>query len=89
MTTDFVAIDPDPCSVFKKSQASKLGGAPVGIPSYFFGNYQLVSVEPKYLLLHMMCAILRISFYFACCFNKNTYIWNLNKRESTISYLFT
>ena len=49
---------------FKKSQASKLGGAPVGTPPFFFNNYRLVSVEPKFLLLHMMCAILEMSFYF-------------------------
>src|SRR3989337_4042520 len=49
---------------FKKSQASKLGDAPVGIPPFFFNNYQLVSVEPKFLLLHMMSAILEMSFYF-------------------------
>ena len=49
---------------FKKSQASKLGDAPVGIPPFFFKNYRLVSVEPKFLLLHMSCAILRMSSYF-------------------------
>ena len=43
---------------FKKSEASKLGDAPVGIPSFFFNNYRLVSVEPKFLLLHLSCAIL-------------------------------
>ena len=42
---------------------SKLGDAPEGIPS-FFNNYRLVSVDPKFLLLHMMFAILRMSFYF-------------------------
>ena len=50
---------------FKKSQASKLGDAPVGILPFFFNNYRLVSVDPKFLLLHMMFAILRMSFYFA------------------------
>ena len=57
---------------FNKSQASKLGDAPVGIPPFFFNNYWLVSVEPKFLLLHMMCAILGMSFGFCfyCCFNK-------------------
>ena len=49
---------------FKKSQASKLGDAPVGISPFFFNNYRLVSVDPKFLLLHMMFAILRMSFYF-------------------------
>ena len=48
----------------KKSQASKLGDAPVGIPPFFFNNYRLVSVEPEFLLLHMSCAILGISFCF-------------------------
>ena len=56
----------------KKSQASKVGDSPVGIPPFFFNNYRLVSVEPKFLLLHMSCAILEMPFYFlfACCFNK-------------------
>ena len=48
----------------RKSQASKLGDAPVGIPPFFFSNHRLVSVEPKFLLLHMSCAILAMSFYF-------------------------
>ena len=41
-----------------------LGMPPVGIPPFFFNNYRLVSVEPKFLLLHMMSAILEMSFYF-------------------------
>ena len=49
----------------KKAQDLKLGDAPVGIPPFFFNDYRLVSVEPKFLLLHMMCAILRMSFCFA------------------------
>ena len=49
----------------KETQKSKLGDAPVGIPPFFFNNYRLVSVEPKFLLLHMSCAILALSFYFA------------------------
>ena len=53
-----------PSQYFKKSQASKLGDAPVGIPPFFINNYRLVLVEPKFLLLHMMCAILGMSFYF-------------------------
>ena len=53
-----------PNPYFKKSQASKLGDAPVGIPPFFFNNYRLVSVEPKFLLLHMIRAILGVSFYF-------------------------
>ena len=61
-----------PSQYSKKSQASKLGDAPVGIPPFFIKNYRLLSVEPKVLLLHMMCAILGMSFSFcfACCFNK-------------------
>ena len=53
-----------PSKYFKKSQASKLGDAPVGIPRFFFNNYRLVSVEPKFLLLHMSRAILAMPFYF-------------------------
>ena len=49
---------------FKNSQASKLGDAPVGIPPFFFNNYLLVPVEPKFLLLHMSRAILAMSFCF-------------------------
>ena len=48
----------------RNSQASKLGDAPIGIPPFFINNYRLVSVEPKFLLLHMSCAILAMSFYF-------------------------
>ena len=53
-----------PRSYSNKSQASKLGDVPVGIPPFFFNNYRLVSVEPKFLLLHMSCAILDMSFCF-------------------------
>ena len=49
---------------FKKSQASKLGDAPIGIPPFFFNNYRSVLVEPKFSLLHMICAIVAMSFYF-------------------------
>ena len=60
-----------PSSYCKASQASKLGNALVGIPPFFFNNHRLASVEPKSLLLHMICAILGvISFCFACCLNK-------------------
>ena len=51
-------------SGIKETQKLKLGDAPVGIPPFFFNNYWLVSVEPKFLLLHMSCAVLAISFYF-------------------------
>ena len=54
-----------PSQYIKNSQAPKLGDAPVGIPPFFFNNYRLVSVEPKFLLLYMSCAILAMSFYFA------------------------
>ena len=53
-----------PRKYFKKSQASKLGDAPVGIPPFFFNNNRSVLVKPKFLLLHMLCAILLMSFYF-------------------------
>ena len=46
----------------KETQKLKLGDAPVGIPPFFFNNYRLVSVEPKFLLVHMMCAILGCVF---------------------------
>ena len=46
----------------KETQKLKLGDAPVGIPPFFFDNYRLVSVDPKFLLLHVMFAILRMSF---------------------------
>ena len=40
----------------KKSQASKLGDAPVGIPPFFFNNYWLVAVEPKFFAsAHELC----------------------------------
>ena len=48
----------------KETQKFKLGDAPVGIPPFFFNNYRLVSVDPKFLLLHMSCAILAMSFCF-------------------------
>ena len=53
-----------PREYFKKSQASKLGDAPVGIPPFFINNYRLVSVEPMFLVLHMSCAILEMSSCF-------------------------
>ena len=53
-----------PSSYSKKSQATKLGDAPVGIPPFFFNNHRSVLVEPKFLLLHMICDILGMSFYF-------------------------
>ena len=70
---------------FKKSLASKLGDAPVGIPPFFFNNYRLVSVEPKFLLLHMMNAILEVSFYFVFLISQDLKF--LNERESSHSYI--
>ena len=74
-------------NISKKSQASKLGDAPVGIPPFFFNNYRLVSVDPKFLLLHMMFAILRMSFYFAllAVWIKYQDLKFLNVRESSHS----
>ena len=77
-------------NISKKPQASKLGDALVGIPPFFFNNYRLVSVEPKFLLLHMMCAILGIAFcFFIDGLIKYLDLEVLNKRESSHSYLFT
>ena len=55
-----------------------------GIPPFFFNNYRLVSVAPKFLLLHMMFAILRMSFYFAllAVWIKYQDLKFLNERES-------
>ena len=50
-----------PSSYSKKSQATKLGDAQ-GIPPFFFNNYRLVSVEPKFLLVHMMYSIIACVF---------------------------
>ena len=45
-----------PSKYFKKSQASKLGDAPVGIPPFFFNNDRLVSIEPKsFASSHELC----------------------------------
>ena len=65
--------------------------APVGIPRFFFNNYWLVSVEPKFLLIHMMCAILGMSFRFGLLdvLVKYLDLKLLNKRESSNSYPFT
>ena len=63
---------------------------PVGIP-LLLQQLSIVSVEPKFLLLHMSCAILEISFYFVLLdvLIKYLDLKVLNKRESTHSYLFT
>ena len=76
-------------NITNKSQASKLGDAPVGIPPFFFNNYRLVSVEPKFLLLHMSCAILAMSFYFVllAVWIKYQDLKFLNERESSHSYI--
>jgi hypothetical protein len=49
-----------PKGIFKESQASKLVDAQ-GIP-FFINNYQVVSVETIFLLLHMLCVVLGASF---------------------------
>ena len=75
----------------KETQKLKLGDAPVGIPPFYFNNYQLVSVEPKFLLLNMMCAILGMSFCFVLLsfLIKHLDLKVLNKIESSNSYPFT
>ena len=37
-----------PREYFKKSQVSKLGDAPIGIPPFLFNNHRSVLVEPKF-----------------------------------------
>ena len=56
-----------PSKYFKKSQASKLGM--LRIPPLFV-NYRLDYVEPKFLFVHMMRAILGVLFFFCLLFNK-------------------
>ena len=53
-----------PKVISKKTQASKLGDAPKGIPSFVFNNYRYVSVGPMFLFVHMICALLGASFDF-------------------------
>src|SRR5664279_5325852 len=50
--------------IFKESQASKLWDAQ-RIP-FFINNYQVVSIETKFLLLYIICAVLGayLCFYF-------------------------
>ena len=71
----------------KKYQAFKLGDAPVGIPSFFINNYRLVSVEPKFLLVHMMCTILACVFILVTVLIKYQDLKLFNERESSHSYL--
>src|SRR5664279_5525764 len=66
-----------PKVLFKESQASKLGDAQ-GIP-FFINNYQVVSIETMFLLLHILCAVLGASLCFcflfafwSCC---DTLVW--------------
>src|SRR5664279_3854721 len=57
-----------PQEIFKESQASKLGDAQ-GIP-FFINNYQVVSIETKFLLFYTLCDVLGASlcfFYFFVC----------------------
>ena len=54
----------------KKSQASKLGDAPVGIPPFFFNNYRSVLLSLSFASSHDMCYPCNvILFCFACCLN--------------------
>jgi hypothetical protein len=76
-----------PSSYSKKSQATKLGDAPVGIPTFFFNNYRLVSVEPKFLLVHMMCAILGCVFVLLAVLIKCKDLKLFIEREPLHSYL--
>jgi hypothetical protein len=73
-------------SYSKKSQATKLGDAQ-GIPPFFFNNYRLVSVEPKFLLVHMMCAILGCVFVLLAVLIKFQDLKLFNQRESLHTYL--
>ena len=75
----------------KDTQKLKLGDAPVGIPPFSMNNYWLVSVEPKFLLLHMMCVIFTMPFYFVllAILIKYLDLKKFNEGESSHSYLFT
>ena len=75
-----------PRSYSKKSQATKLGDAQ-GIPPFFFNNYRLVSVEPKFLLVHMMCAILGCVFVLLAVWIKCQDLKLFIEREPLHSYL--
>ena len=55
-----------PCKYFKKYQASKLGD--LRIAPLFINNYRLAYVEPKFLFVHMICAILGVLFFFCLLF---------------------
>ena len=57
------------------------------IPPLFINNYRLAYVEPKFLFVHMMRAILGVLFFFCLLFNKMLKIWNSYMRESSHSYL--
>ena len=41
-------------NISKDTEASKLGDAPVGIPSFFFNNYRYTSV---FCFVHMICVL--------------------------------
>ena len=78
-----------PKIIFKKSQASKLGDAPVGIPPFFFNNYRLVSVDPKFFASSRDVCYLRMSFSLAllAVWIKYPDLKFLNERESSHSYI--
>ena len=57
------------------------------IPPLFINNYRLAYVEPKFLFVHMMRAILGVLFFFCLLFNKKLKILNSYMRESSHSYL--
>ena len=75
-----------PTSYSKNSQATKLGDAQ-GIPPFFFNNYRLVSVEPKFLLVHVMCAILACVYILVVVLVKCQDLKLFNERESSHNYL--
>ena len=51
-----------PSQYYKKCQASKIGDATLGIPHLFVNKCRLAYVEPKFLFVHMICAILGVYF---------------------------
>ena len=54
-------------NILKDTQASKLGDAPVGIPSFFFNKYRYTSV---FCFVHMIC-VLHVSFVFLFFFKNH------------------
>ena len=58
---------------FKKSQASKLGDAPVGILPFFFNNDRSVFVEPKFFASSLDMCYPWMSFYFVLLFENRKF----------------